>query len=84
MKRLYGLNNDQMKLEKLDKWYTYLKENRCRKDDCENYIQGNLAGCNIMSRNILVSEKRVNYINKCPLNESSTTEPKKYIKIDAQ
>ena len=36
----------------------FLSNNHSKHDDCEIYLQGRIAGCNIMSRNILAYKKK--------------------------
>lgn len=44
-----------------DRWIEYLQQNYCIDDDCDIYVQGNLAGCNIFCRNIAVSKIKRSY-----------------------
>lgn len=79
LKDLYSLKNDQILNLKMKEWYDYLIKNHSPDDDCEVYIQGKLAGCNIMARNIAVSEENKNPIQKV-VKINQNNEKRKYFK----
>ena len=51
-------------INKLKSWYEFVSKNHSKSDDCEVSQQNILAGCNITSRNISYTPKRVNHIFK--------------------
>lgn len=58
-------------MKKIDSWYQYLSEHHLKTDDCDMYQQNPLSGCNISSRNITFSPKKLNHVK--PINPISQT-----------
>lgn len=70
LKQLLNIPIHQEQNEELNKWYEYLSADHSKNDDCDFFIQLNFSGCNIISRNILITSKNrvVSKRNKTKIN----------------
>lgn len=59
-------------MKKIDSWYQYLSDHHLKTDDCDIFQQNPLSGCNINSRNITFSPKRIKHIKRInPLSQTN-------------